>query len=485
MKIILAAGEAVPFCKTGGLGDVVGTLAEKLSGMGHDVCLFLPGYKDCRGLSARMESVPIEILMGAGSRRLRVRTAFIGKNLQLCLTDDPALYDRDGLYGVNGQDHADNALRFAVFSRAVLEGAKALGFRPDVIHAHDWQAGLIPAYLKRSCGNDSFFARTGSVMTIHNMAYQGNFPREAMSLAGFDLKDFTPDAFEFFGQMSFLKAGIVFADRLTTVSPTYAREICGSPQRGFGLEGLLARRSSDLTGILNGLDVDFWNPETDERLAVKFGADNAESGKSECARELRKTCGLRGQSRKPLAAVISRFDRQKGLDLAMKAVEPRLDRCQLAVLGEGDPRLAQTLSDFAARHPGDVFLRRGFDETLAHRIYAACDIFLMPSRFEPCGLGQMIAMRYGALPVAGQTGGLCDTVFEAPSAANCSNGFLCASDDAEDLARAMDRALDCWETPAWKRKVSCAMSGDYSWEKSMPAYLNVYRSAGEKGAIKR
>ena len=496
MRIVLAAGEAVPYCKTGGLADVAGTLARKLAALGHDVCLFIPKYRGLKNVPARLERVPVKIPDGgARGRSLSVASAVLPPSdkgagtLRLCLVDDPALYDRDGLYNFGGRDHPDNDLRFTVFCRSVLEGAKALNFRPDVIHVHDWQAGLIPAYLKRHYRDDSFFSGAASVMTIHNMAYQGNFPREAAALAGFGPEDFNPEALEFYGKMSFLKAGIAFADKLTAVSPTYAREIRESAERGFGMEGLLSRRRNDLFGILNGLDVDFWNPETDKRIPKSFGSRDAAAGKAACKKLLRSECGLRDEPAKPLAAVISRFDYQKGLDLAAATIETRLGRCQLAVLGDGDWGLAETFSTLAQRHPQDVFLRHGFDDVLAHRIYAAADLFLIPSRFEPCGLGQMIAMRYGGVPIAARTGGLLDTVFESSDSGRCANGFLCAPNDGADLGRALDRALQEWKTAGWAARVACAMSGDYSWDKSVPQYLSVYESAraarNQSGAARR
>ncbi|MDE1976658.1 MAG: glycogen/starch synthase, partial [Elusimicrobia bacterium] len=376
MKIVLAAGEAVPYCKTGGLADVVGTLARKLSTQGHEVCLFLPKYRGLKNVPARLERVSISVPAGGQSRGVAVASALLAPSvkgagsLRLCLIDDPALYDRDGLYNSAGRDYPDNDLRFIVFCRAVLEGAKALDFRPDVVHVHDWQAGLIPAYLKRHYEGDPFFSGAASVMTIHNMAYQGNFPREAASLAGFGPADFNSEMLEFYGKTSFLKAGIAFADRLTTVSPAYAREIRESADRGFGMEGLLSKRRDALSGVLNGLDVDFWNPETDTRIPRRFGPRDAAAGKTACKKAVRAECGLRDEPAKPLIAVISRFDYQKGLDLAAAAVDSRLGRCQLAILGDGDSGLAETFSALAQRHPQDVFLRHGFDDVLAHRIYA-------------------------------------------------------------------------------------------------------------------
>ena len=344
------------------------------------------------------------------------------------------------------------------------------------MHAHDWQAGPVCAHLKRRYAKDPHFAKTGSVFTVHNMAYQGNFPRAALEVAGFGPEDWSADGLEYYGQVSYLKAGLAYADQITTVSPTYAKEIQGA-ERGFGFEGLLGRRVDRLTGILNGLDIEAWDPARDASLPRRYGAGDAAAGKAACRESLQRACGLEIRSDRPLIGVVSRLDYQKGLDLAIPAVEARLDRAQFVALGTGDPALTEQLASLERRHPGKVHFHRQFDEPFAHRVYAASDLFLMPSRFEPCGLGQMIAMRYGAVPVAAQTGGLVDTVFEAPAPGRAANGFVCAPNDAADLGRALDRALEARPKPDWAARVAAAMAGDFSWERSVAAYLDVYRRA--------
>jgi starch synthase len=477
VKILVAASEAVPFCKTGGLADVVGALTQRLGALGHDVCLFLPKYRAVR--AAPLEggmAHPIKVPLSGGT--VDVGLSFLHRRgVSVYFVDYPLFFDREGLYGDAGKDHEDNDRRFALFSRAVLEGAKAIGFKPDVIHIHDWQTGLIAAHLKRHYENDPHFAGTACVFTIHNMAYQGNFPRAALETAGFGPEDFSSDGLEYYGKVSYLKGGIVHADKLTTVSAAYAREIQESPDRGFGLEGLLKRRSNDLRGILNGIDLEVWDPSRDASLARRYSPADAAAGKAACKEALQRECGLEVRGDLPLIGIVSRLDYQKGLDIALAAVEPRLDRCQLVMLGTGDPELTEMFAALERRRPGAVHFHRSFDEPFAHRVYAAADFFLMPSRFEPCGLGQMIAMRYGAVPVASNTGGLNDTVFEEPRDGQPANGFLCKPGDGEDLSRALDRAMSEFGGPAWNARVLAGMSGDFSWDRSVGLYLDIFREA--------
>ncbi len=471
MKILFVASEAVPWCKTGGLADVVGTLAQKLGALGHDVCLFLPKYRAVQAAPLEEgQSRPLRIKLSGEEHEVGLR--FLHRRaVTTYFVDYPPFFDRDGLYGVSGRDHEDNDRRFALFSLAALEGAKAAGFKPDIVHAHDWQAGPVCAHLKRRYAGDPHFARTGSVFTVHNMAYQGNFPRAALEAAGFGAADWSSDGLEYYGQVSYLKAGLAYADRLTTVSPTYAHEIQGS-EHGFGFEGLLQRRSAVMRGVLNGLDIETWDPSRDAALPRRYGPADAAAGKAGCKESLQRECGLEVRADRALVGVVSRLDYQKGLDLAIPAVEARLDRCQLVVLGTGDPALTEQLAALERRHPGKVHFHRAFDESFAHRVYAASDLFLMPSRFEPCGLGQMIAMRYGSVPVVARTGGLVDTVSD-------ETGFLCAPNDGADLALALDRALNEWarRAPAWDARVRAAMAGDFSWDRSVEDYLEVYRAA--------
>jgi len=476
VKILFVASEAVPFCKTGGLADVVGTLAQKLGAAGHDVCLFLPKYRAVRAAALEEgQARPVAVTLAGETTEVGLRFLH-RRSVSNYFVDHPGSFDRDGLYGVSGKDHEDNDRRFALFCLAALEGAKAVGFKPDVVHAHDWQTGPVVAHLKGRYAKDPHFARTATVFTVHNMAYQGNFPRAALETSGFGSGEWSSDGLEYYGQISFLKAGLAYADRVTTVSPTYAREIQGA-EHGFGFEGLLQRRAERLSGVLNGLDTEVWDPSRDAAIPRRFGPADAAAGKAACKETLQKECGLEVRSDRALIGVVSRLDYQKGLDLAIPAVEARLDRAQLVVLGTGDPALTEQLAALERRHPGKVHFHRQFDEPFAHRIYAASDVFLMPSRFEPCGLGQMIAMRYGSVPVAARTGGLADTVFEAPTDGAKPNGFLCAPNDAADLARALDRALDARRGGGWDARVRAAMAGDFSWDRSVDAYLRVYKDA--------
>lgn len=480
MKILLAASEAVPYCKTGGLADVVGALAHELGLRGHEVLLFLPLY---RGISvANASAVAVDVPLGSRSLRVTLRTRK-EKTYEVCFIDHPPFYDREGLYGEDGSDYKDNDERFILLARGALEGAKALGFAADVAHLHDWQTGLIAPYLKLIYAGNSMFAHTVSVMTVHNMAYQGSFPPETLERAGFGPEEFQPEKLEFYGKVSFLKAGLAYADILNTVSPTYAREIQESPEKGFGLEGLLKHRSEDLHGVINGIDGRIWNPEDDPFLARNYTVKNFISGKKACKAELQRLCGLRKAPDVPLVGIVSRLDRQKGLDLALEALRERHAEFQLVILGAGDPGLRGAFEELARRHPDSIHAHQEFDEAFAHKVYAGSDIFLMPSRFEPCGLGQMIAMRYGSLPVAARTGGLADTVFESPE--DRANGFLARSDDAGEFARALDRALEGWRQggPAWKRRVARAMAGDYSWGRSIERYLELYRLARERRSL--
>ncbi len=472
MKILLIASEAVPFCKTGGLADVVGALSQRLGP--HEVCLFLPRYRGIGAPSLQEgRSHCLRVPLGSESLEAHLRVG-PWRGVSVCFIDYPPFYDREGLYGRGGKDHPDNDRRFILLSRGALEGARVLGFKPEVVHAHDWQAALACAYLKRLYRGDPFFSGTGCLLTIHNMAYQGNFPRESLAAAGFGLEEFTPEGFEYHGSFSFLKAGILSADLINTVSPTYAREIQESEERGFGMAGLLRARSRDLSGILNGIDPEAWDPRKDLFLPRPYGPAEAAQGKAACKRRLQEECRLRADPRIPLIAVVSRLDHQKGLDLAIQALEPRLGRCQLAVLGTGDPALEAAFAGLGRR--SGVHFHAGFDEPFAHRLYAAADIFLMPSRFEPCGLGQMIAMRYGCLVVASRTGGLADTVRESPREGPPS-GFLSAPGDPQDLGRALDRALEAYARPAWLEGARAAMESDFSWEASVSSYLGLYQRA--------
>lgn len=477
MRILIAASEAVPFCKTGGLADVVGALAQKLGSAGHDVCLFLPKYRAVSAAPLQTGlAQPLEVPLGGSPVHVTLRY-MQHRKASVYFLECPPLFDRDGLYGDGGVDHPDNDLRFSLFSRAVLAGAKAVGFKPDIVHSHDWQTALVPAYLEKLRKSDPFFAGAASVLTLHNMAYQGQFPAASAARAGFGPEDMAPERFEFYGKFNFLKAGLVTADALTTVSPNYAVEIQG--ERGFGLEGILSARKESLHGILNGIDLEVWNPERDALLPARFSADDWRDGKRACRRALFEECGL-SRPELPLIGIVARLDRQKGLDLGIEALRPRLDRARVACIGDGDPALRAAFSKLAEERPEAVCFRPGFDEGFAHRVYAGSDLFLMPSRFEPCGLGQLIAMRYGAVPVVSRTGGLADTVREAAEGDKPANGFVASPDDAADLGRALDRALARCEAGTLGALAEAGLRGDYSWERSTERYLRLYAELGRR-----
>ncbi|MBI3505084.1 MAG: glycogen synthase [Proteobacteria bacterium] len=472
MNILMAAAEAVPFCKTGGLADVVGALSETFAGTGHVVKLFLPYYRAIERGGFALQDLPGKFWIPIGDTTVpaSLSKASFGK-AEAYFVHCPRYFGRDGLYQEGGKDFPDNDERFIFYARAVLEGAKFIDLRPEVIHAHDWQAALLPAYLKTVYRIDAFYSRTASALTIHNIAYQGMFNKDALYLAGFGWSDFTPQRLEYYGGFNFLKAGLVFADKLTTVSPTYAREIQASPEGGRGMEGVLRHRAKDLAGILNGIDTRAWDPARDGHLAARFGVLDVKDGKARNRSALLKECGLDAADG-PVIGIVSRLDEQKGLDSVLPLVSKFVKKgVRWVVLGNGSQPLHEAFAQAAKRHPVAVHFHDSFDEPFAHRVYAGADIFLMPSRFEPCGLGQMIAMRYGAVPVVTRTGGLADTVTE-------DNGFVAEKFAPAEVEDALERAVSAFGRAAeWSKKRARALAADFSWDKSAAAYLEIYRAA--------
>ncbi len=476
MNIIMASGEAFPFCKTGGMADVTGALSQVLSRIeGNQVALFLPRYRNAGGGAFSLRAVPGRFVIPIGERLETASLSHVqwGK-VAVYFIENAKYYDRAELYRTKSGDYSDNDERFIFYAKAVLEGAKFIGFKPDVIHCHDWQAALIPAYLKTLYSIDGFYAKTSSVFTIHNIAYQGVFPKETLMKAGFGWMDFTPEKLEYYGGINFLKAGLVFADKITTVSPSYASEIRSGPEFGRGLEGVLKARTANIAGVVNGIDTDLWNPETDSFLAKGYDSKTFSRGKAACKRALQHECGLEEKNTLLTAGVVSRLDPQKGLDMVLAAAPELINRVQLIILGVGEPALQAGFTQLAADNPKRVFFKAGFDEVLAHRIYAGSDIFLMPSRFEPCGLGQMIAMRYGAVPVVTSTGGLADTVF-GNEESGISNGFVMKNADTQSLAQTVHHAVSVFgKKEIWNQIARNGINGDYSWDKAAQVYLDIY-----------
>lgn len=491
MKVLFAASEAVPFCKTGGLADVAGALPLALKAKKHDVRLILPKYRavDAKAHGLKKLDAVLRLPLGDAVETASLWEGSLPGKIPVYFVDAPKYFDRDGLYMDSAaKDHPDNDERFIVFCRAVFEAAKALDFRPDIIHCHDWQTGLIPAYLETLCLMDAFFQPTASVFTIHNIAYQGIFPKNTLYDAGFSWKDFTPDRLEYFDQMNFLKAGLVYAHGLNTVSPTYAKEVCADPIFGRGMEGVLRLRGADFMGILNGLDTKLWDPAKDKDIAKTFSPAKM-AGRAACKAALQASANLTPDAAAPLLGFVSRLDPQKGVDMALQAAALAVTGgAQAVFLGSGLPDQKAAVQAFVEKHPGRTAFFSTFNEPLARSIYAGADIFLMPSRFEPCGLGQLIALRYGCVPVVTPTGGLLDTVTPFDARLGAGVGFVSRAADAADYAAALGTALDLFraDPAAWEALRVRGMSQEHGWDVSVDAYETLYRRALErKSALPR
>ena len=471
LDVLFVVSECAPLVKTGGLADVAGSLPLALAETGCAVRVLLPAYP---GLPERLEGnqelLRFDALFGAPARVIRGSHGA----LDCLLLDAPHLFDREGsIYlGPNGRDWPDNDVRFAALAFAgarIAQGGLDDGWRPGIVHCHDWQAGLVPEYLGNATG------RPATVLSIHNIAFQGVFPPSAVSKLGLPASGFTPDGFEYWGNLSFLKAGLVGADAISTVSETYARELM-QPAFGMGLEGVIAARGADMRGIVNGIDVDAWNPETDPAVQ-SYSRKRLQRRKANKVRLLEEF-GLEDGGG-PVFGVVSRLTGQKGLDLLLDVLPRLLEHDgKLVLLGSGDAALQKAFSEAAERHPGQVAVMIGYDEALSHRIYAGSDVVVVPSRFEPCGLTQLYALRYGALPLVSRTGGLADTVIDANPAAllaGVANGFQFDSGSAEALAAAVERACDLFaDHKIWRKMQMNAMAQPVGWEQSAQLYRRLY-----------
>ncbi|MGD0014342.1 MAG: glycogen synthase GlgA [Bryobacteraceae bacterium] len=466
-KILMVASEAMPFAKTGGLADVVGALSATLRARGEDVAVLMPRY---RGIS--LEGLPctyqdLRVWLGAEQYTLNVYRA-TDREVPYFLVDCPSLYDREGLYGDASGDYPDNPIRFAVLSRVALTIIRHV-FRPEVIHCHDWQAALAPIYARTVFGADPTFLGLPIVLTIHNLGYQGLFAPAILPRIGLDPDLFTPAFLEFFGKVNLLKGGIQTADAITTVSPTYAREI-QMPELGFGLDGVLKARGETVTGILNGVDYAEWDPASDPHIVARYSPENLE-GKRRCKADLLEAFGLPPERIEwPLIGMVSRLAGQKGFDLIEEAADELLrEDASFVTLGIGDPEYEALLRRLSAEHPERAGARIGFDNPLAHRIEAGADIFLMPSLYEPCGLNQMYSLRYGTVPVVRATGGLEDTIDE-------TTGFKFREYTAEAMMGALRAALEAWQDrERWTAMMLAGMRQDYSWNASAARYSELYR----------
>lgn len=492
LRVVIAASEAVPFSKTGGLADVAGALAKALDQLGHDVTLFIPDYFLLR---QNLTSLPpivdtglrFSILMNGRSVPGTVNwTTLPNSGVRVLLIRQPEYFDRRQLYMERGHGYVDNCERFVFFSRAVLEICRQTILRPDVIHCNDWQTGVINGLLQTQFNGSPGFERTASIMTLHNMAYQGRFWHFDLPLTGMDWKHFNHNQMESWGDLNLLKTGIAFADQITTVSPTYAKEIC-TPDGGCGLEGILSYRKDDLVGILNGIDDEVWNPETDQHLPHQYSIETVAEGKPICKAHLQNRMKLEKRADVPVLGMVSRMADQKGFDLITGAADRILAQdVQMVFLGTGDPSYEVQLKEMETRYPGKVGVEIGFDDSLAHQIEAGADAFLMPSRFEPCGLNQMYSLRYGTVPIVRNVGGLADSVEnyapdESPKSIETATGFVFTDYSKDKLAETIERALSNYRQPdVWKQLVRNGMSRDFTWKRSALEYVEVYQRAMQK-----
>ncbi len=477
MRVVMLSPEVYPYAKTGGLADVLAALPPALAAAGVEVTVCVPGYRSAlraagtpapgprlyAPIASRMEAAEIVRVPGAPVPTLLLRA--------------DRYFDRDGLYGEGGQDYPDNAERFAFFCRAALEWLRAEREPPDVLHVHEWQAALAPAFLRATAALYPELGRVRTVLTLHNLAFQGRFPADHWHVLNLDARYFVPEFLEFYGEINFLKAGMVFADALTTVSPRYAAEI-QTPAFGEGLDGVLRARGAALRGILNGIDDAVWDPATDPQLPARYRVGDL-AGKARCKRALQAELGLDVGDDAPLLGVVSRLAEQKGFDLLAVALPPALEAwdAELAVLGSGEERYERWVRELEARFPGRVGARVGFDEGLAHRIEAGADVFLMPSRFEPCGLNQLYSLRYGTVPIVHATGGLDDSVAEFDPATGTGTGFKFTPYTADAFLVALERALRTRRDPAlWARLVANGMAQDFSWSRAAAEYRALYET---------
>jgi starch synthase len=481
MKLLMVASEAAPFAKTGGLADVVGSLPPALHELGHDVRLVMPWYRCVTAVTGELprSAHALRVPVGGEAREVAWRS-IERRGVTVYFIDCPRLYGREGLYGEHGVDYPDNAERFALLSRAALELARLVGFTADVVHAHDWQAGLVPVYLHHNLADDPFFASTGSLFSIHNLGYQGIFPIELAPALDIEPQLLTPDGLEYYGSISLLKGAIRCAGQVNTVSPTYCREI-QTEALGMGFDGILRSRGADLHGILNGIDPRLWSPQTDRALPATYKAQDL-TGKGRCKQALQRELGLPERADTPLAAMVTRLDPQKGIELLLEEWDAVLEHeLQLVILGSGSPELEARLTEAAAFYPDRVRVQLRFDDRLARRIYAGSDLFLMPSRYEPCGLGQLIALRYGSVPLVHATGGLADTVSDYQQSAESANGFRFSPYSRAGMLAAIERALALYhDKPAWQRLLCHGMSQDLSWATAAGAYEQLYRRCTRK-----
>jgi len=476
MKVVLVSTEAIPFCKKGGLADVVGEIFENLSTK-LDIILALPYYNKIINIPDITDTGLI-LKLKMGNKKFDF-SIFKKKNVYFFASDK--LFSRDGIYGDKTGDFEDNAIRFAFFSKAVLECFKKLQIKIDLFHLNDWHTSLIPLYLKIHYKENSYYKNTSTVLTIHNAGYQGIFSKFLLKDIGIPSELFNPEGVEFYDKINFLKAGIIFSDILTTVSKKYANELM-MPGYGYGLEGVFRNRKNDLYGILNGINYKKWSPENDPFICAKYSVNNLK-GKFLCKKELVQDSAIY----KPLISYIGRLDKeQKGVELIIKVFHKLIEYgCSIMILGEGDPEIEESLKKIK-KQGSSYFFKIGFDETFAHKLYAGSDIIMIPSKYEPCGIVQMIALKYGTIPVARNTGGLSDTIVDYNPFSNKGTGFLFDDYNVSAFFEALKRALAIFTIKKrWYNIIKSAMKSNFSWNKSIQQYLMIYKKALDKNKLEQ
>ncbi|MEM9645175.1 MAG: glycogen synthase GlgA [Planctomycetota bacterium] len=495
MNIVYLTTEAVPFAKTGGLADVCGALPTRVAAMGHRCAVVMPAFRSIRECGLPIETTDISFAIPMGDRQLvggrLLKSHLPGASSSVAdvpvwFVDQPRYFDRESLYGDSHGDYPDNAERFTFFCRAAMTAMSRIGWALDVVHCNDWQTGLVPALMKQGNGAPEkssmpWSKNTTSVFTVHNLAYQGSFEPDVFKHTGLDWSEFVPDSFEFYGRMNFLKTGIVTADAVTTVSPRYAEEI-KTREHGCGLDGVLRGIEDRVSGIINGIDPQHWDPSTDHFLTANYDVENWPDGKWANKQSLQQQFRLAENRDVPLIGLVGRLAHQKGWDLIVQVIRRHLQQdrpTQWVVLGSGDPSIERELVQLREAHPDRFALHVGFSNELAHRIEAGSDIFVMPSRYEPCGLNQLYSLRYGTIPVVTPTGGLADTVVDCNEdsiADGTATGFHVHRFDADALDEAIGRALRMryHDRESWKKIVETGMRQNWSWRKSASQYVELY-----------
>jgi starch synthase len=486
LRVLFVTPEAVPFAKTGGLADVAGALPKFLQSLGCEVRVVMPFYRMVResGLPVQPLGEEIEVPYRGEVLRADLYTGELSGGVPIYFIGREEFFDREFLYATPKGDYFDNAERFIFFSKAACILARQIRFSPEILHHHEWQSGLIPAYLKSVYRDDPFLSRAADVFTIHNIAYQGLFKKEKFWLTDLPAEMYSPEGVEFWERINFMKAGIVYADVINTVSRKYGEEI-QTAEYGYGLEGILRKRKEDLYGILNGVDYEEWDPSRDRYIAARYSVEDP-SGKRECKRDLLREVGLPSSlERVPLLGMISRLTDQKGFDLLAEILEDlfKLD-IGFVLLGTGEQKYHDLFAGVARRFPKKTGIRIAYDDRLAHKIEAGADLFLMPSKFEPCGLNQIYSLKYGTIPIVRATGGLDDTIVNYHPVTGEGNGFKFVPYEARAFLNRIKAAIGFYGQPnPWRRLMRNAMTADFSWQRSAESYVQLYRRAMEKKAL--